>query len=80
MKQRQRNIYNGFVYLNNGKKLLLDGETIIRWGGYRIGDAGNIPYKQKIQNPKIDTILLKDRIKLNYKLLEFVENSTDITS
>ena len=80
MRQRQQNIYDGVVYLNSEKKLLLDGETIIRWGGYRIGKANNIPYKQKIRNPQIHTVLLKDRVGLRNieNIIEVVLEENDI--
>jgi len=79
MKQRQQNIYDSIAYLNE-KKLLIYDETIIRWGGYRIGFAKNIPYKQKVKNPQIYTILLADRIN-RIKTEEFVlDNSKNVSN
>jgi hypothetical protein len=70
IEQRRQNIYNSVAYLNSNKKLLMDGETIVRYGGYRIGKAENIPYKQKIQNPQLNIILLVDNISVNYNVIE----------
>jgi len=81
IKQRQQNIYDSIAYINK-KKLLIDSETIIRWGGYRIGYAKNIPYKQKAKNPTLDTFLLTDRLsRINIldRVIE-LENDTDTTS
>jgi hypothetical protein len=47
MRQRQRNLYEGLAYVANHNKLLLDGSTIIRWGGYPIGSADSISYRQE---------------------------------
>ncbi|MCL2039786.1 MAG: L,D-transpeptidase [Bacteroidetes bacterium] len=62
IRQRLQNIYDGLI-LQNDKKLLMTGETVIRWGGYRIGNTNKIPYKQKIVNPTINIFLLKDNVK-----------------
>ncbi len=83
IKQRLQNIYNGLL-LQNDKKLLMTGETIIRWGGYRIGNANSIPYKQKIINPQISIVLLADKVKVftpehcieNEEAIEDAENES----
>lgn len=62
IKQRLQNIYDGLLLLND-KKLLMTGETVIRWGGYRIGYADKIPYKQKIINSNLNMFLLEDKVK-----------------
>jgi hypothetical protein len=45
---------------------LLDGNTIIRWGGYGIGNADSLPYFQYAPNPVLHEILQQDMLHLKF--------------
>ncbi|MDR0927279.1 MAG: L,D-transpeptidase [Ignavibacteria bacterium] len=55
MQNRINNLYNGVGLIANTSKLLLDGQTVIRWGGYPIGRADSIAYTQKFPIAFINT-------------------------
>lgn len=73
INNRLNNLYRGLAYVNNKTKLMLDGTTIIKRGGYPIGIHDSIPYKQVIPLPKKwETTVSKidmSSVNVNYKAM-----------
>jgi hypothetical protein len=82
MHKRQTSLYQGLAFVQNKTRLLLDGQTIIRWGGYPIGNADNIPFKQKIINPINNNIspAISDVLIVNRTYLEPIIDTNSIES
>lgn len=47
LNRRLDNLYAGRAFIDNAEKVILDGETVLKYGGYDIGCTEKIPAKQK---------------------------------
>lgn len=47
LDRRLDNLYAGRAFIDNSEKVILDGETVLKYGGYDVGNSEKIPAKQK---------------------------------
>ncbi len=66
LEQRLTNLYNGEHFLKNKCRIFLHQDTILRPGGYPVGDGLQIPFRQlKPIDLKIGQLTRKDNLKIN---------------
>lgn len=71
MRDRLVNIYESNHYVNNIKKIVFDGKTILRASNFGVGNSDSIPYKQNLPVPSLHTYFnTLDNSHFNLKILE----------